>query len=85
MTIAGSPRWVFGAEGETVDRASALVRSAPVGEVLVADNAAALISDRFTLAPVGERAYRLLAATEGAENDDGAVLPVTNRPPRGRS
>jgi DNA-binding NarL/FixJ family response regulator len=74
VTIAGAPRWVFGAEGETVDRASALVRAAPMGEVLVADDAAALISDRFTLAPVGERAYRLLAATEGAGNDDGALL-----------
>ena len=79
VTIAGAPRWVFGAEGETVDRASALVRAAPVGEVLVADNAAALISDRFTLAPVGERAYRLLAAAEGAENDDGALLSPLDR------
>jgi DNA-binding NarL/FixJ family response regulator len=70
-TIAGVPRWVFGAEGEPVDRASALVETASMGEVLVADTVAALVSDRFTLAPVGNGAYRLLAATPRTEDEAG--------------
>ena len=78
VTIAGSPRWVFGAEGEPVDRASALVRSHR-WERCWSRTTAAAISDRFTLAPVGERAYRLLAATEGAENDDVVLLSPTDR------
>jgi DNA-binding NarL/FixJ family response regulator len=77
VTSPGAPRWVFGAEGEPVDRASALVRAAPAGEVLVADDVAALISDRFTLAPVGDRAYRLLTATAG--DDDRALLSASDR------
>jgi DNA-binding NarL/FixJ family response regulator len=72
VTVGGVPRWVFGAEGESVDRATALVRSAPVGEVLVADHVAALVSDRFTLAPVGDGAYRLLAATPRGDDKAGA-------------
>ena len=70
-TIAGVPRWVFGAEGEPVDRASALVEAASIGEVLVADTVAALVSDRFTLAPAGNGAYRLLAATPRTEGEAG--------------
>jgi DNA-binding NarL/FixJ family response regulator len=79
VTIAGAPRWVFGAEGEPVDRASALVLAAPVGAVLVADDTAALISDRFTLAPVGDGAYRLLTATASAEDDDTALSSPPER------
>jgi DNA-binding NarL/FixJ family response regulator len=67
-TVAGAPRWLFGAEGEPVDRALALVRAAPAGEVLVADDVAALVSDRCTLAPVGEGAYRLVS-TAGTEDE----------------
>jgi DNA-binding NarL/FixJ family response regulator len=78
-TTPGAPRWVFGAEGEPVARASALVHAAPAGEVLVADDVAVLISDRFTLAPVGDGAYRLLTATAGAEDDDRALLSPSDR------
>ena len=67
-----APRWVFRAQGEPVDRASALARAAPGGEVLVADQVAALVSDRFTLAPVGVGAYRLLAAAGATEHEAGA-------------
>ena len=49
-------------------------RAATGGGVLVADDAAAAVSDRFRLAPVGDGAYRVLAATAGAEDDDGALL-----------
>jgi class 3 adenylate cyclase len=79
VTSAGAPRWVFGADGEPVDRASALVRAAPVGAVLVADEAAAVVSDRVTLAPVGDGAYRLVAATAAVEEDDGAPLSPADR------
>jgi DNA-binding NarL/FixJ family response regulator len=70
--IAGQSRWVFGAEGEPVDRASALVAAAPLGEVLVSDTVAALVSDRFTLSPVGDGAYRLLAVPARIEEGAGA-------------
>jgi DNA-binding NarL/FixJ family response regulator len=79
LTTAGAPRWVFGAEGEPVDRVSALVRAAPVGALLIADDAAGLVSDRFTLIPVGDRAFRLVAATASAEDDDGAPLSRPDR------
>jgi DNA-binding NarL/FixJ family response regulator len=79
VTIAGAPHWVFGAAGEPVDRASALVREAPVAGVLVAPDVAAVVSDRFTLAPLGDGAYRLVEATAGAADDDGAPLEPLNR------
>jgi DNA-binding NarL/FixJ family response regulator len=65
-TVAGAQRWLFGAEGEPVDRALALVREAPDGEVLVADDVAALLTDRLTLAPVAGGAYRLVAGVSEA-------------------
>jgi DNA-binding NarL/FixJ family response regulator len=79
QTVAGAPRWLFGAEGEPVDRALALLRGASVGEVLVAEDVAALVSDRFTLAPVGEGAYRLVAGTAGAEDEARASPALTDR------
>jgi DNA-binding NarL/FixJ family response regulator len=79
VTVAGAPRWVFGAVGEPVDRASALVGAAPVGAVLVAGEVAALVSDRFTLAPVGDGAYRLVEATPDAADDEDAPLEPLDR------
>jgi DNA-binding NarL/FixJ family response regulator len=79
MTIAGTPRWVFGAEGEPIDRASAIVRAASGGEVLVADDVASLVSDRFTFAPIGDGAYRLLATTAGTDDDGGAPPSLSDR------
>ena len=71
VTSAGVPRWLFAAEGEPVVRASALVRAAPVGEVLVADDAAALVSDRFT----STSAPAPIASWPPARTeDDGAAL-----------
>jgi class 3 adenylate cyclase/DNA-binding CsgD family transcriptional regulator len=58
---------------------SDLVRAAPVGALLIADDAAGLVSDRFTLIPVGDRAFRLVAATASAEDDDGAPLSRPDR------
>jgi DNA-binding NarL/FixJ family response regulator len=79
VAIAGAPRWVFAAEGEPVDRASSLARAAPGGEVLVADDVAAVVSDRFTLAPVGDGAYRLQAAVAGAEDEAGVPQSAAHR------
>src|SRR5262249_27142190 len=75
VTIAGAPRWVVGADGDAVDRASALVGAAPAGAVLVANDAAKLVSDRFDLAPVGDGAFRVLGATAGAANDGLVSAP----------
>jgi class 3 adenylate cyclase len=47
--------------------------------VLVTDDAAALVSDRFTLAPAGDAAYRLLGATAGSEDEGGAPLAPPDR------
>jgi class 3 adenylate cyclase/DNA-binding CsgD family transcriptional regulator len=60
----GAPRWVYGAKGEPVERASELARSATGTGVLVAGAAAAAVRDRFRLEPVGS-AYRVLAPVEG--------------------
>ena len=79
VMTAGAPRWVFGAEGEPVDRASTLARAAPGGEVFVADDVASLVSDRFTLAPVGDGAYRLLAAAGATEHEAGVPPSATER------
>ena len=77
------PRWVFRAQGESVDRVSALIRAAPVGEVLVADQVAGLVSDRFTLAPVGVGAYRLEHPT--AHPEDEAIALASPRERRVRT
>jgi DNA-binding NarL/FixJ family response regulator len=79
VTVAGAQRWVFGAEGEPVDRASALVGEAPAGAVLVSDDAAGLVSDRFTLAPLGDGTYCLLAAAERTEDDGAPLSPLDRR------
>jgi DNA-binding NarL/FixJ family response regulator len=71
------PRWVFGAEGAPVARACGLAQSGTTATVVVADDAAALVSDRFGLESVGDGAYRVLVpdATGGAD----AARPTTSR------
>jgi DNA-binding NarL/FixJ family response regulator len=56
---AGGRRWVYGVEGEPVDRASELAAAAEAGVVVTGDAAAAM-SDRFKLEPAGDGAYRVL-------------------------
>jgi CheY-like chemotaxis protein/class 3 adenylate cyclase len=56
----GEPRWVFGAEGEPVERALDLARGAGEAGVLVAGDAAAAVKDRFLLEPVGKGAHRVV-------------------------
>jgi DNA-binding NarL/FixJ family response regulator len=80
LTIEGVPRWVFGADGEPVDYASALARAASESEVLVADGVAAAVHDRYTLAPVGDRAYRVVAITAVTEEEaDAPAAPLDRR------
>jgi DNA-binding NarL/FixJ family response regulator len=71
-------RWVFGAEGPPVERAWALTRSETTAAVVVADDAAALVSDRFGLESVGDGAYRVLAPDSG-DADPTAARPSTTR------
>jgi DNA-binding NarL/FixJ family response regulator len=75
---ATGPRWVFGAEGTPVERARVLARSGTTAAVLVADDAAALVSHRFGLESVGDGAYRVLAPDAG-EGDLDLARPSTSR------
>ena len=47
--------------------------------MFVADDVASLVSDRFTLAPVGDGAYRLLAAAGATEHEAGVPPSATER------
>jgi DNA-binding NarL/FixJ family response regulator len=67
---AGEVRWVYGAEGEPVERASKLARGASGAGVWVDADAAVVVSDRFRLEPAGESAFRVLAPTPGAGDAD---------------
>jgi DNA-binding NarL/FixJ family response regulator len=61
----GESRWVYGAEGEAVERASDLARGAREAGVLVAGESAGLVSERFSLQPAGDGAYRVLEPAPG--------------------
>jgi DNA-binding NarL/FixJ family response regulator len=70
---AGELHWVYGAEGEPVERASALASGATGQGVLVADDAAAVVSDRFRLDSVGNGVYRVLAPTADEADTAGGA------------
>jgi class 3 adenylate cyclase/DNA-binding CsgD family transcriptional regulator len=70
----GESRWVYGVEGEPVEDALVLAQTAEPG-VLVTAEAAALVSDRFRLEPVGQTGYRVIAPVSAPE----AVSPSTDR------
>jgi DNA-binding NarL/FixJ family response regulator len=55
----GEARWVFGAEGAPVERASELARNAAAAGLLITAAAAGLVADRFRLEPVEDGAYRV--------------------------
>jgi DNA-binding NarL/FixJ family response regulator len=76
---AGEPRWVYGAGGEPVERASKLAREAGVGEVVVSGDAAAVVSDRFTLESAGEGGYRVLAPATAEGPADAPGTPRERR------
>jgi DNA-binding NarL/FixJ family response regulator len=65
-TVHGSePRWVWGAEGEPVDRASTLARQATAGAVVVSGAVAAAVSDRFAMQAVGDDVYAVPTVAGG--------------------
>jgi CheY-like chemotaxis protein len=69
VTNAGEPRWVYGAEGDPVDRASKLARGATEPHVVVAGESAAAVSHWFKLESVGDGTYRVLARSPEEEPD----------------
>jgi DNA-binding NarL/FixJ family response regulator len=78
VSHGGEAQWVFGAEGEPVQRASCLATGAGAGGVVVSTEAAAVVSDRFGLESVGNGAYRVLAPTTGRDGADAAP-PTADR------
>jgi CheY-like chemotaxis protein len=70
-------RWVYGAAGEPVERASDLVREARGTGVVAADDAAAVVSDRFRLQSVGDGVYRVL--TPIVDGDETSAAPPPDR------
>jgi DNA-binding NarL/FixJ family response regulator len=72
LSEGGDSRWVFGAEGETVERATFLAQAAGAASVTVSGEAAAALSDQYTLDPAGDGAYRVVAPGSGEDEADPA-------------
>jgi class 3 adenylate cyclase len=68
-------RWIYGAAGEPVERASDLVRGASATGVVVAGDAAAVVSDRFRLQSVGDGVYRVQTPITDQDETDAAPPP----------
>jgi CheY-like chemotaxis protein/class 3 adenylate cyclase len=69
VSDGSEPHWVFGITGEPVDRASDLARGIIEAGVVLAGDAAASLSDEYSLEPVGGGAHRVLAASSPAPAD----------------
>jgi DNA-binding NarL/FixJ family response regulator len=78
VTDDGESRWVYGVEGEPVEGAVALARTATVTGVMVTAETAAFVSDRFRLEPVGEAGYRVMPPVPGRGAPE-AVYPFPER------
>ena len=76
-TRAGERRWIYGASGIPVERASELAAEPEREGVFVADETALLVNDRFQLEHVGEGVYRVLALR--VERQAGLVGPAQDR------
>jgi CheY-like chemotaxis protein len=68
-------RWVYGTAGEHVERASELARVATGSGVVVAGDAAAVVSDRFRLESMGDGVYRVLGPITDGDDADEALPP----------
>ena len=79
VTHDGAARWLYGAEGETVDDAVRLARGADEAGVLVAGAAAAAVSDRFALQAQADGTYRVLGPIADANGSDAARPPHDRR------
>jgi DNA-binding NarL/FixJ family response regulator len=78
LNEGGDSRWVFGAEGEAVERATGLAQAAGAASVTVSGEAAAALSDQYTLEPAGDGAYRVVAPGSGEDEAD-ADRPQSER------
>jgi DNA-binding NarL/FixJ family response regulator len=76
---SGESRWVFGIEGEPVERARELARAASGAGVLVDDETAAAVSDRFRLRSVGGGTYAVLAPSEPEDEADAASAQLISQ------
>jgi CheY-like chemotaxis protein/class 3 adenylate cyclase len=65
LSEGGESRWVFGAEGGAVERATGLAQAAVAPGVMVVGEAAAALSDQCSLEPAGDGAYRVVAPGPG--------------------
>jgi DNA-binding NarL/FixJ family response regulator len=74
----GESRWAYGAEGPPVEDAVALARAATEPGVTVTPAAAPFLTDRFSLEPLGDVAYRVLAPASD-DSAPEAVLPSADR------
>ena len=76
---AGRSRWVYGAEGEPVARASSLARRAAGGGLAVTGDVAAAVSHRFRLEASGAGVYDVLAPIIGDDGADAASARPADR------
>jgi DNA-binding NarL/FixJ family response regulator len=78
VTRDGESRWAYGAQGPPVEGAVALARAATEPGVTVTAEAAAFVSDRFSLEPLGEVGYRVLSPAPG-DSVPAAAVPSADR------
>ena len=72
----GRARWVWLVDGDPAEHAATLARGATAGAVLVPENIAAALSDRYVLEPVGGHVYAVAAVAGG---DVHAARPSADR------
>ena len=64
ITRAGTPRWVYAAEGEPVTQAIAIVREGSA-DLRVTGDVASTVNATFTLEPLGDETFKVVAAQAG--------------------
>jgi DNA-binding NarL/FixJ family response regulator len=73
---ANEERWAYTARGTPVERASRMARAHTRGSVLLDDDAAAAVSERFALEPEVGGGYRVLERTDGDETAGASTARV---------
>jgi DNA-binding NarL/FixJ family response regulator len=81
VTSGGQVRWLYGAEGEPVERARDMARGAGGAGALVSGAVAGIVGDRFELQELGNGSYRMLGPTSNLDDAD-APRPPLDRPIR---
>jgi DNA-binding NarL/FixJ family response regulator len=72
----GAADWAWTADGPAVERVSRLVSAAPPDVVVMSEDLAAMLSDRYLLEPVGDRVYAVIGPSWG---DDRTARPIPDR------